>query len=110
MIGASTVARQGLFQSGWFIEGLLSQTLIVHMIRTKKVPFVQSTAARPVLLSTLAVMALGIYLPFSRLWSATGMARLPWTYFPWLAVTLLAYCGLTQAVKTWYVRRFHAWL
>jgi len=110
VMGASTVARQGVFQSGWFIEGLLSQTLIVHMIRTKKVPFVQSAAALPVVLSTLAVMALGIYLPFSRLGSATGMARLPWTYFPWLAVTLLAYCGLTQAVKTWYVRRFHAWL
>ncbi len=110
VMGASTVARQGVFQSGWFIEGLLSQTLIVHMIRTKKVPFLQSTAALPVLLLTTAVMAVGIYLPFSRLGGATGMARLPWTYFPWLAVTLLAYCVLTQGVKTWYIRRFHAWL
>ncbi len=110
VIGASTVARQGLFQSGWFIEGLLSQTLIVHMIRTKKVPFIQSTAALPVLLLTTGVMAVGIYLPFSRLGIATGMARLPWGYFPWLAVTLLAYCALTQGVKTWYIRRFHAWL
>lgn len=110
VMGASTVARQGVFQSGWFIEGLLSQTLIVHMIRTKKVPFLQSTAALPVLLLTTAVMAVGIYLPFSRLGSATGMAHLPWTYFPWLAVTLLAYCALTQGVKTWYIRRFHAWL
>ncbi len=110
VIGASTVARQGVFQSGWFIEGLLSQTLIVHMIRTKKVPFLQSTAALPVLVLTTAVMSVGIYLPFSRLGSATGMAHLPWTYFPWLAVTLLAYCALTQGVKTWYIRRFHAWL
>ena len=110
VIGASTVARQGVFQSGWFIEGLLSQTLIVHMIRTKKVPFLQSTAALPVLLLTTSVMAVGIYLPFSRLGSATGMAHLPWTYFPWLAATLLAYCALTQGVKTWYIRRFHAWL
>src|ERR1700730_221162 len=95
-MGASPVARQGLFQSGWCIEGLLSQTLIVHMIRTKKVPFIQSTAALPVLLLTTAVMAVGIHLPFSRLGSASGMARLPWTYFPWLVVTLLAYCALTQ--------------
>jgi P-type Mg2+ transporter len=80
------------------------------MIRTKKVPFLQSTAARPALLLTTAVMAVGIYLPFSRLGSATGMAHLPWTYFPWLAVTLLAYCALTQGVKAWYIRRFEAWL
>ena len=93
VMGASTVAHQGLFQSGWFIEGLLSQTLIVHMIRTKKVPFIQSTAALPVLLLTTAVMAVGIYLPFSRLGSATGMVPLPWTYFVWLVVTLLAYCA-----------------
>jgi Mg2+-importing ATPase len=110
VMGASSVERQGVFQSGWFIEGLLSQTLIVHMIRTKKVPFIQSTAALPVLLLTAVVMAVGIYFPFSRLGSATAMARLPWTYFPWLAVTLLAYCALTQGVKTWYIRRFHAWL
>ena len=110
VFGASSVARQGLFQSGWFIEGLLSQTLIVHMIRTKRVPFVQSTAALPVMLLTTAVMAVGVYVPFSRLGGATGMSRLPWTYFPWLAVTLLAYGALTQGVKTWYIRRFHAWL
>lgn len=110
VFGASSIARQGVFQSGWFIEGLLSQTLIVHMIRTKKVPFLQSTAALPVVLLTTAVMAVGIYLPFSRRGVATGMARLPWTYFPWLAITLLAYCALTQGVKTWYIRHFHAWL
>jgi len=110
VFGASSVARQGLFQSGWLIEGLLSQTLIVHMIRTKRVPFVQSTAALPVMLLTTAVMAVGMYVPFSRLGGATGMSRLPWTYFPWLAVTLRAYGALTQGVKTWYIRGFHAWL
>jgi Mg2+-importing ATPase len=110
VMGASAVGRQGLFQSGWFIEGLLSQTLIVHMIRTRKVPFVQSRASAPVLLLTAVVMAVGIYVPYSRLGGATGMAPLPWTFFPWLAITLIAYCALTQYVKAWYIRRFDAWL
>jgi P-type Mg2+ transporter len=62
------------------------------------------------MLLTTAVMAVGMYVPFSRLGGAAGMSRLPWTYLPWLAVTLLAYGALTQGVKTWYIRRFHAWL
>ena len=107
---ANTEAAQSLFQSGWFIEGLLSQTLIVHMIRTEKVPFIQSTAATPVVLLTSAIMALGIYLPFSPLADAIGLVSLPWSYFPWLAAMLLAYCALTQVVKVWYIRRFKAWL
>ncbi|MFT1843812.1 hypothetical protein, partial [Vibrio cholerae] len=65
VFAANSVEHQALFQSGWFIEGLLSQTLVVHMLRTQKIPFIQSTAALPVLLTTGLVMALGIYIPFS---------------------------------------------
>jgi Mg2+-importing ATPase len=101
---------EATFQSGWFIESLLSQTLIIHMIRTEKVPFIQSRAAVPVLLLTSLVMAVGVYLPFSSLGSAVSLVRLPATFFPWLVATLLAYGALTQLVKTWYIRRFHAWL
>ncbi|WP_411139600.1 magnesium-translocating P-type ATPase [Streptomyces sp. x-80] len=110
VFSANTGAEQTLFQSGWFIEGLLSQTLIVHMIRTQKIPFIQSRASLPVLLLTGAIMAFGIFLPFSPLAPALSMEPLPMSYFPWLIGTLLAYCALTQVVKTWYIRRYHSWL
>jgi P-type Mg2+ transporter len=107
---ANSVERQSLFQSGWFIEGLLTQTLIVHMIRTQHVPFIESRAATPVILLTASIMALGIYLPFSPLGAHLGMVPLPLAYFGWLAAILLSYCVLTQLVKVAYVRRFGQWL
>jgi Mg2+-importing ATPase len=110
VFGANSDATQPLFHSGWFVEGLLSQTLIVHMIRTEKVPFLQSTAAPPVVLLTGLIMAVGLWLPFSPHVAAVGLRPLPWPLFPWLAGTLLAYCLLTQAVKAWYIRRFRGWL
>lgn len=109
VFAANSVQMQSLFQSGWFVEGLLSQTLVVHMLRTQKIPFVQSTAALPVLLATGLVCALGIYLPFSPVGAMVGLTPLPLAYFPWLVGTLLAYCVLTQGVKTLYVRRFGQW-
>jgi Mg2+-importing ATPase len=92
------------------IESLLSQTLIVHMIRTEKIPFLQCRAAVPLLLLASVIMGVGLYLPCSTLESAAGLVRVPATFFGWLVVTLLAYGALTQLVKTWYSRRFHAWL
>ncbi|MCB6971799.1 MULTISPECIES: magnesium-translocating P-type ATPase [Butyricimonas] len=102
--------HQALFQSGWFIEGLLSQTLIVHMIRTRKIPFIQSTASWPVVGLTLLIMVVGIILPFSNVGAAIGLVPLPWSYFPWLVVILLSYCVLTQVIKQWYIKRFTRWL
>ncbi|WP_329152562.1 magnesium-translocating P-type ATPase [Streptomyces sp. NBC_01456] len=110
VFGADNEAHQALFQSGWFIEGLLSQTLIVHMIRTRKIPFLQSRASWPVMVMTVLAMATGLFLPFSPLAAGLGMVALPMSYFPWLIAVLLAYCALTQWVKTWYIRRFHSWL
>ncbi|HEV2480963.1 MAG TPA: magnesium-translocating P-type ATPase, partial [Puia sp.] len=107
---ANSPAHQSLFQSGWFIEGLLSQTLIVHMIRTKKIPFIQSWATAPVLALTTAIMAIGIFLPFSGFASALQMVPLPMSYFPWLIAILLSYCILTQLIKTWFIRKFNQWL
>jgi len=103
---ANTPARQSLFQSGWFVEGLLSQTLIVHMIRTRKIPFLQSSPSLPLALTTAAVMAVGIALPFSPFASSFGMVPLPSQFFAWLVVILLAYAALAQIVKSWYVRRY----
>jgi len=110
VFSANTVQEQALFQSGWFIEGLLSQTLIVHMIRTRKIPFIQSIAAPPVLLLTGTIMAIGIILPFTPFGASVGMVPLPMSYFPWLAATLLAYATLTQIIKVLFIRRFKAWL
>ncbi|ENR6206149.1 magnesium-translocating P-type ATPase [Serratia marcescens] len=110
MFAANSVEHQALFQSGWFIEGLLSQTLVVHMLRTQKIPFIQSTAALPVLLTTGLVMALGIYIPFSPLGALVGLQPLPWEYFPWLAATLVSYCVVAQLMKRFYIRRFGEWL
>jgi Mg2+-importing ATPase len=107
---ANTVERQSLFQSGWFVVGLLTQTLIVHMIRTRHIPFIQSRAAAPVIVLTASIMAFGIYLPFSSLGAHLGMVPLPLSYFGWLAAILLSYCALTQLVKTIYIRRFGQWL
>ena len=110
VFGANSAAHRSLFQSGWFIEGLLSQTLIVHMIRTQKIPFIQSMAAAPVLLLTGAIMVIGLAIPFTHFGASIGLQPLPKAFFPWLAVTLLSYCVVMQFVKLWYIRRFRTWL
>jgi P-type Mg2+ transporter len=110
VFGANTVEKQSLFQSGWFVVGLLTQTIIVHMIRTQHIPFIQSRAAMPVILLTASIMAFGIYLPFSSLGAHLGMVPLPLSYFPWLAGILLCYCVLTQLMKRLYIHRFGQWL
>ncbi len=102
--------QQAFFQSGWFIEGLLSQTLIVHMIRTRKIPFIQSRASMPVMLATFSIMAIGILIPFTAFGAQLGFVPLPMSYFPWLVAILLSYCILTQLIKTWYMKRFDRWL
>lgn len=110
VFGANTPGEQSLFQSGWFVVGLLTQTLIVHMIRTQKIPFIQSTASIPVLVLTACIMAIGIYIPFSPLGVAIGLQALPLSYFPWLIGILLGYAFLTQFLKKLYIKKFHSWL
>lgn len=109
VFSANHAGAQSLFQSGWFVEGLLSQTLVVHMLRTQKIPFIQSRAALPVLLTTFAIMALGIAIPFSPLGAMVGVVPLPLAYFPWLAATLFGYCLVAQGMKNLYIRRFGQW-
>ena len=107
---ANSIEMQSLFQSGWFIEGLLSQTLIVHMIRTKKIPFIQSRAAKPVLILTGIVMTIGIAIPFTSFGKQFGLVPLPPTYFIWLVMILLSYSILTQVVKNIYIKKFNRWV
>jgi Mg2+-importing ATPase len=95
-----------LFHTGWFVESLLTQTLIVHIIRTQRIPFIQSRASKPMLFTTLVIMAIGVWLPFSPLAQFLGFTPLPPAFFLWLAGFLLAYSVLTHNVKMWFIRRF----
>lgn len=106
IFSANTVESQALFQTGWFVESLMTQTLIVYIIRTAHIPFLQSSPAPLMALVSMVVMASGIAIPYTPIGSALGMVHLPLVYFAWLAAILLCYCLLTQLVKTWYVRRF----
>lgn len=110
VFAANTIDKAPLFQSGWFIVGLLTQTLIVHMIRTRKLPFIQSRASRPVMLMTALIMALGLVIPFTGFGSYIGLVPLPASYFVWLIGILLAYSALTEIVKRIYIKRFDSWL
>lgn len=107
--GARTPEMQSLFQSGWFVEGLLSQTLIVHIIRTHKVPFLESRAAAPLALLTALVMLAGLLIPFSGFGRTIGLQPLPAIYFPFLVLILASYVALAQVVKHWYARRYGYW-
>ncbi|WGQ11416.1 magnesium-translocating P-type ATPase [Pedobacter gandavensis] len=107
---ANSPAHQTLFQTGWFVEGLLSQTLIVHMIRTRKIPFIQSWATAPVIALTTLIMLVGIAIPFTSFAGVLKLTPLPMSYFPWLFGILLSYCLLTQYVKTLFIKRFSQWL
>ncbi len=110
VLGANTAAQQDLFHSGWFVLGLVSQVLIVHMIRTSRIPFIQSTASVPVLVATgLAVLA-GLVIPFTAFGLAVGFVPLPAAYFLWLVPKLLLYCLAIQAIKVWHIRKFGSWL
>ena len=104
--GARTPSAQALFQSGWFIEGLLSQTLIVHIIRTRGIPFRESRASAPLIVLTSAVMLAGVAIPFTSFGEALGLQPLPAVYFFWLTIILVGYCLLGQAVKNWFARKY----
>jgi Mg2+-importing ATPase len=94
-----------LFSTGWFVESLMTQTLIVHVIRTNQIPFIRSRASWQLTLTTFAIMGIGAWLPFSPLAKYLGFVPLPWQFWPLLAVTLVCYVWLTQLIKSWMVRK-----
>lgn len=95
-----------LFHTGWFVESILTQTLIVHIIRSRKIPFFQSSPSATLVLSTLVVMTLGIYLPYSPIAHYLGMVPLPAIYWAWIAGFLAAYATLTHFVKVWFFNKY----
>ena len=110
IIKANTPAMAPLFQCGWFVFGTVSQVLVIHMIRSGKIPFVQSMAAKPLLLSTTIVALAAILVGFSALASGLDMTPLPLRFLPWLVLLLAGYCLSTQFFKAIYIRRFGEWL
>jgi Mg2+-importing ATPase len=100
-----TLAEQ-VFQTGWFVESLLTQTLIVHIIRTRRIPFLESRASLPMTLVTVIVMAIGVWMPYSPLASSFGLVPLPLSYWGWVAAFLITYSVLTHTVKVWFFKRF----
>ncbi len=95
-----------LFQTGWFVESILTQTLIIHIIRTAGIPFVDSRASLALTTTTIAVSTVGIMLPFTWAGAALGFVPLPWLYWPLIVALLAGYALLTHVVKLWFVRRW----
>jgi Mg2+-importing ATPase len=95
-----------LFHTGWFVESIFTQTLIIHVIRTNKIPFIQSRASWPLILTSVIIVAVGAWLTVSPLANTLGFVPLPPLYWLYLAIMLLGYALLTQVVKSWFIRRF----
>jgi Mg2+-importing ATPase len=95
-----------LFHTGWFVESLFTQTLIIHIIRTNKIPFIESRASLPLIVTSLIIVAVGAWLTVSPLADTLGFVSLPPLYWLLLTVMLACYVILTQVVKTWFIRRF----
>lgn len=110
IMGANTQALSPMFQCGWFIFGTISQITIIYMIRTAKLPFVQSSPSKPLILSTMIVAVIAIVIGFTNLASGMDMMKLPLQFIPWLVLILLGYCITTQLVKSFYVKYFGDWL
>lgn len=105
--GANSLAHQTLFQSGWFIESLFTQTMIVNMIRTRKIPFIQSTASSNMIIMMIIILVIGVSLPMvPYLAYYFKMQELPLSYFGWLFLTIIGYLWLTQTMKNVYARKY----
>ena len=101
-----SLTNPALFHTGWFVESLFTQTLIIHVIRTDKIPFIQSRASRPLTVTSLIIAAVGAFLPYSPLANTLGFVPLPPVYWLYLLGLMAGYILLTQAVKTWFNHRY----
>jgi len=109
-MGANTVALSPLFQCGWFVFGTVSQVLVIHMIRTAKIPFLKSRPSLPLFLTTFLVAAVALVTGFTGLAVGLDMQRLPLAFLPWLLAILAGYLVCVQLVKRAYVRRYGEWM
>ncbi|WP_313577717.1 magnesium-translocating P-type ATPase [Lacrimispora sp.] len=109
-IGANKVELSPLFHCGWFVFGTISQVLVIHLIRTEKLPFVQSRPSMPLFLSTFIVTVLALVIGFTDLSVGFDMHRLPVQFVPWLALILIGYLAAVQMMKKVYIQRYKEWM
>lgn len=95
-----------LFQTGWFVESLLTQTLIIHIIRTKRIPFFESIASMPLIFSTISVAAIGVFLPYSVFADKLNFVRLPFSFWLWILLFIFSYAFLAHYAKAFFYRKF----
>nr|POE56981.1 magnesium-transporting atpase, p-type 1 [Quercus suber] len=107
---ATTLEDNKFFHSAWFIEGLLMQTLIIHLIRTEKIPFIQEVASWPVICSTVVISAIGIAILYTPIGEVMGFVYLPLSYFGFLVVLFVGYFSVGQVVKRLYIFVYKRWL
>ncbi|WP_321383072.1 magnesium-translocating P-type ATPase [uncultured Enterococcus sp.] len=110
VFGANTIADQSLFQTGWFMVGLVSQTLVVHMVRTRKLPFIQSIASPQVLLTSLGAILVGIGIVLTPLRSVFEFTELPTAYWGWFVAIIVLYLITVEFAKRLYIRMTKEWI
>jgi Mg2+-importing ATPase len=106
----NSVEKEELFQTGWFMFGIISQTLIIHMIRTNKIPFAQSSPSKRLIFSTLLITVVTLIIGFTGIAEMFSLAQLPYTYIVWLLVLLVIYGGIIQGVKNIYMTKYKQWV
>ena len=106
----NNIEKESLFQNGWFIFGIISQTLIIHMIRTEKIPFIQSKASKQLTISTLVVTIIALIIGFTNIATIFDLAPLPITFLIWLIILMISYGIIIQLYKNIYVKKYKQWL
>ena len=106
----NTVDKAVMFQSGWFVFGILSQTLIIHLIRTNKIPFIQSKSSKQLLISTFAVVIITLVISFSNISVIFDLSKLPYQYFIWIVALMVVYVIVIQIYKKFYLKSNEEWL
>ena len=110
IFGFNTTEKAVMFQSGWFVFGILSQTLIIHLIRTSKIPFVESKSSKQLLISTFVVVLITLIISFTNISVIFDLSRLPWMYLLWIGVLMIVYAISIQIYKKVYIRNNKEWL
>ncbi|MFI5145132.1 MAG: magnesium-translocating P-type ATPase [Ignavibacteria bacterium] len=106
IMGANTEAKQSLFHTGWFLESIITQTLIIYIIRTHKIPFIQSRPSKYLVLTSVIIVIIALILPYTSLAPALGLVQPPAIFYLYLVLIVLVYMGLVQLVKMWFVKKY----
>ena len=106
----NTIEQAVMFQSGWFVFGILSQTLIIHLIRTSKIPFIQSKSSKQLLISTVTIVVVTLIISFTNISVIFDLSRLPYYYFLWIAILMIIYAVFIQVYKRIYIKQNKEWL